>query len=672
MFLGAGASATSGVPSAQMCIWEWKRQIFLTNNPGLEDQFAELSLEGVRRKIQDWFDRQGSYPAEDSSEEYAFYIRECFPIPDDRRAFFQQKVREAVPHIGYRLLCHLAQADLVRSIWSTNFDGLAARAAASFKLTPVEVGIDSQGRVLRVPGAGDLLCVSLHGDYRYDQLKNTPEELQVQEATLREALVRQLNDTPLIVCGYSGRDESIMEALRAAYGDTGTGALYWCGFSDREMPPNVASLIRYARAHGRQAYYVTTLGFDDLLTRLALHCLPGEERKAAAKCLEEFVGKDLLVREPFNVRKFSATTLIKSNAFPIECPSEVLQFDLKEWPLRGAVWSKIRDVVDKRPIVAAPFKGKILALGTIDDVKEAFADNIKGLIDRVPVSPKELGYDDGAVVSLMREALARSMAEAAGVRSDGRRELWEPNRQTTAEHQGVGYDVFPSAQLFLRRIGGTQYFVLKPSLKVLDRSGTEVSAEVADAIKLAILGYQHNKEFNQAVNRWRSLLFPKGRESIFEFPSNCGSSFKFKVHRSPVFGEIGLPQGGATISVSNNLQPLLKHRGVQLPEPGLVFSNRSGTGIVKGTHPIRGVVENRPYDYPLTIRGLVTSLRLGIVCPAADTRTLRAYLHKVNESETPTSTERDYLVDYPGFQAAYGLRIDLPEPPSLGRLLKNT
>ena len=45
-FLGAGASITSGVPSAQACIWEWKRDIFLTNNPGLESQFGELSLAG--------------------------------------------------------------------------------------------------------------------------------------------------------------------------------------------------------------------------------------------------------------------------------------------------------------------------------------------------------------------------------------------------------------------------------------------------------------------------------------------------------------------------------------------------------------------------------------------------------------------------------------------------
>ena len=49
LFLGAGASITSDIPSAGMCIWEWKRDIFLTNNPGLEDQFAELSLPSVKK-----------------------------------------------------------------------------------------------------------------------------------------------------------------------------------------------------------------------------------------------------------------------------------------------------------------------------------------------------------------------------------------------------------------------------------------------------------------------------------------------------------------------------------------------------------------------------------------------------------------------------------------------
>jgi hypothetical protein len=54
LFLGAGASITSGIPSAALCIWEWKRDIFLTNNPGLEEQFSELSLPSVKNRIQRW------------------------------------------------------------------------------------------------------------------------------------------------------------------------------------------------------------------------------------------------------------------------------------------------------------------------------------------------------------------------------------------------------------------------------------------------------------------------------------------------------------------------------------------------------------------------------------------------------------------------------------------
>ena len=269
VFLGAGASVSSGLPSAQMCIWEWKRSIFLTNNPGLEDQFTELSLPGIRRRIQQWLDGQGRFPHEGTADEYGFFIQQCFPIVEDRRAYFQAKVRSARPHVGYQLLCQLSETGLIRSVWSTNFDGLAARAAASFSVSPLEVGIDSQQRLERQPGHGELLCVSLHGDYRYDALKNTADELQTQEAALRRALIEESRTTPLVVAGYSGRDRSVMEALHAGYAEHGNGTLFWCGFGDGDIPAHVAELIDHARNCGRQAYYVPTLGFDDLMTRLA-------------------------------------------------------------------------------------------------------------------------------------------------------------------------------------------------------------------------------------------------------------------------------------------------------------------------------------------------------------------------------------------------------------------
>jgi hypothetical protein len=664
LFLGAGASTTSGIPSAEMCICEWKRQIFLTNNPGLENQFAELSLDGVRRRIQSWLDRQGTYPTEIAADEYSFYIEQCFPIADDRRAFFQEKIRGARPHIGYQMLCHLAEADIIRSVWSPNFDGLSARAAANYRLTAYEVGMDTQNRLGHQRRAGELLCVSMHGDYRYDKLKNTENELQSQEAALRSAFIAETKDMSILVCGYSGRDKSLMDAFRTAYTEPGTGVLYWCGYGDGDIPAEVADLIRHARVNKRQAYYVPALGFDDLTTRLALHCLQGEQQTKARQALELLAANDKIERAPFQVKKLAATTLIKSNAFAIECPPEVLQFDLKEWP-KEKVWRQIRERIGEYQIVAVPFRGKVLALGLVDDIKAAFGTNIKGAIERAPVSPNELQFEDGAVVSLMREALVRSMAATKGVPGDGRHELWRSEALHLENQGGNRYSAHASAQIFLRRVANTQYLVIKPSIKVLDRSGGAAQPEVANPIKLRILGYQHNGPFNQAVNDWRATLLGQS-DATYAFPPNAASAFKFKIRRAPVFGEIGLPAGGRPLQLPDALQPLVRYQGIQLDEPQLVFSNKAGSGLVKSPHPIRGIVENRPYDYPLTSRAFLSTLRIGVICPATDAATLHTYFHGINRSHVPGANERDYLVDFPGFQSAYGVPIEIPEPGKPG------
>jgi hypothetical protein len=128
-----------------------------------------------------------------------------------------------------------------------------------------------------------------------------------------------------------------------------------------------------------------------------------------------------------------------------------------------------------------------------------------------------------------------------------------------------------------------------------------------------------------------------------------------------VFAQIGVPSGGRSASIPRSLRPLLKYNGLELPEPTLVFCDRRGTGTSTDTHPIRGVVANRPYDYPLTLKGLAPSLRVGVVCPASEAPLLRSYLQKINQAHRPADSERDYLVDYPGFQQAYALPIEIPE-----------
>ena len=302
-------------------------------------------------------------------------------------------------------------------------------------------------------------------------------------------------------------------------------------------------------------------------------------------------------------------------------------------------------------------KGKVLALGTIDAVKDAFGDNIKGAIERVPVTPRDLMYEDGAIVALMRDALTRSFAAFTGLRSDGRHQIWKKTSRKKANQGDFEYEAFDSVHLFLRRIGGIEHLVLKPSIWVQGLDGKEAPFEVASSVKLGILGYQHNKEFNQAVNEWRSLFFPKNRDPVFEFPPNCGSTFKFKVARSPIFGEIGLVQGGPRLQIPDKVRSLIRYKGVQLAEPELLFSNKAGTGLIASPHPVRGIAENNPYDFSLTTRGFFTSVRVGVICAGDETETLHRYLENINSTSTVPPNLNDYLVNYPAFQAAYGIPV---------------
>ena len=99
LFLGAGASLTSGMPSAANCVSEWKRRIYVSNNPALKEYVAELSLPSVRGRIDSWLQANGHWPAQDV-DEYGYYIEKCHPVASDRSRVFDDWIRNAKPHIG--------------------------------------------------------------------------------------------------------------------------------------------------------------------------------------------------------------------------------------------------------------------------------------------------------------------------------------------------------------------------------------------------------------------------------------------------------------------------------------------------------------------------------------------------------------------------------------------
>ena len=107
------------------------------------------------------------------------------------------------------------------------------------------------------------LLVKLHGDFRESRLKNLAIELQAQDETLRRAVFDGSRRFGLIVAGYSGRDSSVMEMLRAASTNAGAwpSGLWWIAHDPAALPPHVRRLL------------------DDLVERLA--------EEVAQLCLRE-------------------------------------------------------------------------------------------------------------------------------------------------------------------------------------------------------------------------------------------------------------------------------------------------------------------------------------------------------------------------------------------------
>lgn len=171
-FLSAGASVESGGQSDTDCIWDWKRDVYVSQNP--KDMWAcnNTKIEIVRRSIQQWLDSQKAYPPLYDDKEYSFYTEKSYPIEDDRRKYFQHLFENKRPSLGYNLMAMLAEIGWIQSVWTTNFDGLSLKIAHQYNLTPIEITLESQQRINRTSSDRELLCISLHRGYKYGPLKN--------------------------------------------------------------------------------------------------------------------------------------------------------------------------------------------------------------------------------------------------------------------------------------------------------------------------------------------------------------------------------------------------------------------------------------------------------------------------------------------------------------------
>lgn len=654
MLFGAGCSISSDIQSAYDCIWEWKKIIYKSNNPNVQDWIENYKNPKVQDVIQTWLDNQGNYIAANDSNEYSFYAQKCFPIDDHRRQYFQGICTNKKPAIGYRTIPLLVKQGMLDSVWTTNFDDLLNVACINGRVQGIDISLETVERInRRTQNKNELPIIKLHGDFKYGDLKNTPEELQEQDETLRNKLIDYVSDKNLIILGYSGRDKSLMETLKQAYSKKGAGILFWCGYGD-SINDDVSELLEHIDQQGRKGYYVATDGFDNTLVNLTK--LIVEENFELKEQLKELKNiSQLEDTRPFNLNVERKNKILKSNLYPLEFPKEVLVFDatIPERP-----WKTVKDItLQDFTISAIPYGKDIWAFGTAENVQQKFSDIIQGDLQRKPLTNIKIYH--GGIQFLLLSTICKVFGKMYSLQTNFKDKIWDENKFDIINN----HKVYHALKFGVEKIQGNFYLALNPDFHIAEAG---VTKDIKQQIGLTFFHKIWNQHFNDYLNDWRKTLLTKPK---YEFPPESGTGFVFKIKKNPIFTEVC--DLNNQYSNSHNVpNSMVKLTGVQFKETGLLFSTKHGQQRVSDIHPMRGLLNNRPYDTGLSSL-LSDTINLGVICPKEDSEKLHTFLNKQNQEIAKNNPNDNYIIDFKGFYKTYGLSLNIPTVSSQNWLQTN-
>ena len=421
--LGAGASAMSNIPTAGALIGRFKHALYCSAH-NLDVQDIDPNDRHIQARIDQYFDGRNGLPPAGHPDEYAVAFEAMYPSADVRADFVAELVRAKRPNFGHHVLAALMASDLLRIVFTTNFDDLPEQAAHALLdsdiITPrrpiVVAGLENAPLAKRAYDKGTWpLFSKLHGDFREQRLKNTRAELQKQDREMRSVLLDACRRQGLIVAGYSGRDASVMEVLHEALEsrDPYPSGLVWCYRPSDPPGDEVVNLLLEAR---RQGVAVEAIAVDNFIE------LTGALEKAVT--LAAPVRAWLAARRPNAVptpapRPRGATRpypILRLNALPLtRMPAEAaVLHEQKPCDLREAQ-SAIR-TTRARALIARLADGQLVGVGHTAELQQALAPLHVRMTDRrVELLWHSDPVDNGAL-GLALDALTLGLGRTEGLR----------------------------------------------------------------------------------------------------------------------------------------------------------------------------------------------------------------------------------------------------------------
>ena len=438
-FLGAGSSASAGVPTAAHMITEFKAALYASAQKlGRSDIDSDdpLWIERINR----YFDNSNGFPATGNPREYEAAFTQMYPMAEDRRRYIAVATERGTPSFGQRILGALLATGHVPEVFTTNFDSLVEQSTSAVnelldapQRHPLRVSALTNSDIAqRSLAQSDWpLLVKLHGDYLSDSIKNTANELQSQDSVLRLVLTESVRRFGLVVAGYSGRDDSVMDALEEGLEAPSPypNGLFWVLRSSSHLSPRVQSFLGAAEKVGVESHVVVSETFDELLAEVARQAnLPA----AIATAFKSHNPPAPVTDVELPTIEVADFPVLRFNALPVmELPQKVVTagFAIDNKTLRDALRQE-------RARVDAISNGReVIALGSDSDLRRAaggaFASTVLGVRAADPLN-------DTVVRGLLFQALTRGLTYDRPFRvhfRDGGHELYlsDPARVSNEE-----------------------------------------------------------------------------------------------------------------------------------------------------------------------------------------------------------------------------------------------
>ncbi|KTW00851.1 SIR2 family protein [Sphingomonas sanguinis] len=564
-FIGAGASRMSGLPTAVDIIWDLKRRHY-SREENQEITRQDMQNDAVQTRIQSFMDSHG-FPSLWADDEYTVYFEKIFGTNKERQRRYLSAILaedRVTLTVGNRILGALLATGMTRAVFTTNFDTVVERAVADVSGRSL-AAFHLEGSTAAVQALNNeefpLYC-KLHGDFRYDSIKNLSADLAHQDRQLTLCLQSAASRFGFIVAGYSGRDASVMAVFREALAQVNPfpNGLFWTTIKGSPVPPVVTALIADARSRGVNAAVVEIETFDALLLRLWRN-LPDKPAAMEAK-VRRSVQAGVKIALP---SAGTAKPLLRLNALPIRTlPTRCLVARTS----RPYEWAELRDLQRQSdPRLLMTKADEIWCWGPRSAVKAAFGANLVGIDERdVPLdlsSPGNL-HVKGFLEDALGTALARGRPLLSRTRRTSTTLIADPHAQDktlldpvfhavgrlsgtvnglfapiTEEHPEPAKVSWAEAvRVSIVQKQGETWAVLDPDIWIWPPRAREVATDFLDQRRKG----RFNNKFNVLLDAWVQALIGSGaRRTDVVFQAfdgdDAAANPAFRIHSQTAFSQ---------------------------------------------------------------------------------------------------------------------------------------